>query len=97
MIKVIGLPENGWLPFDVYGTRVQIPTEGIDRFLNYINHEAILPHDTKVTVTVGAEGIDMEIETGEMFQIPTAISVEDSFVTDLGHILDVLISGWIMV
>lgn len=97
MIKVVGLPKNGQLPFEVYGTIVWIPSEGINRFLNYINHEAMLPHDTEVTINVGAGGIDMELETGEMFCVPTTIIVEDTFVTDIGHILDVLREGWILV
>lgn len=97
-IKVVGLPKNGYLPFEVYGTIVLISSDGINRFINYVNHEAILPHDTEVTINVGSEGIDMEIETGEMFQIPTAIiNVTDTFVTDIGHILDILKDGWVLV
>lgn len=97
MIKVVGLPKNGELPFDVYGTVVWIPSDGINRFLNYINHEAMLPHDTEVTINVGTNGIDMELETGEWFSVPTSISMNDTFVTDIGHILDVLKAGWVLV
>lgn len=96
-IKVAGLPKNGYLPFEVYGNVVLISSDGINRFINYVNHEAMLPHDTEVTISVGSEGINVEIETGEFFQVPTTISVTDTFVTNIGHILDVLKGGWVLV